>query len=59
MSWIILIWLLSRLGLDAGAWLIIGSFLVSLTVYILWKEEASRMKKRIKRLEEALAHKPG
>lgn len=58
MPWILLIWLLSRLGLDAGAWLIIGSFLVSLAVYILWQEEASRMKK-IKRLEEALAHKTG
>lgn len=59
MSWIILIWLLSHLGLDAGAWLIIGSFLVSLPVFTLWQEEAARLKKRIKRLEEALAHKTG
>jgi hypothetical protein len=59
MSWIILVWPLSRLGLDAGGWLIIGSFLVSLTVHILWHEETSRLKKRIALLEEALAHKPG
>lgn len=59
MAWIILIWLLSHLGLDAGAWLIIGSFLVSLIVYTLWQEEASRLKKKIKRLEEDLAHKTG
>ena len=59
MSWLIIIWLLSRLGLDAGAWLIIGSFLVSLIVYVLWQEETSRLKKKIKRLEEALARKMG
>ncbi len=53
--WIMLAWLSYHFGLGPGAWLILLCFLLCLAVYTLWQAEASRLKHRIRVLEQELA----